>query len=136
MEKKEQTPEWIIATYDDPNNRKVEFSELLALKDKISSALLLWDYNSYYVNLSEQYFIINGGRRLQPTIFPKLDNSSFLYARRNKKTMPVGVAPGNEYLSHEITYLLGIEGTLNGEKKELLIQISSDGSLWKWIPKR
>ena len=136
MELEKYGPEWIITTYEDDNPRKVDFLELLGLRDQISSALLLWNFNSYYINLSEAYFIINGGRKIQPTVFFNMTDRKFLYARRHRETLPVGVELGNENKTHEVFYLLGVEGMIEGEKKELLLFISSDGSLWKWIPKR
>ena len=136
MGMEEYGPEWIITTYEDANPRKVDFLELLGLRDQISSALLLWNFNSYYINLSEAYFIINGGRKIQPTVFFNMTDRKFLYARRHRETLPVGVDLGNENRTHEVFYLLGVEGMLEGEKKELLLLISSDGTLWKWIPKR
>ena len=136
MQMEEYPPEWMITTYDNPEYRKVEFSELLALKDEINSAILLWNFNSYLINISEAYFIINGGRKLQPTVFFNMTDRKFLYARRHRETLPVGVDLGNENRTHEVFYLLGVEGMVEGEKKELLLFISSDGTLWKWIPKR
>ncbi len=112
-------PEWVISVYGEPKPRSVSFKELFELKDKISSMTLLWNTHSFYVNVEEGYFIINGGRRLKPLPFESLEDKKILYARRNSMNVTVS---GNDDLKQGdiiVTYLLGVHGKLGEEEKEI-----------------
>jgi len=127
--------EWIITTSDDEGPRKVQFRELYALKDKIEQMTILWDVNSYHVNIPERYFIINGGRKL--FFKDEFDEAVLFYAKRNRKTIGMNKAPvartvEGKVLSHSVTYLLGLDGTQDGKEKILLLQTSPDGKFWRW----
>ena len=127
---KVQEPEWIITTYDSSKKQHVEvFKNLFAQREEIDSMMLLFDYNSYYISVDGRFFIINGGRRIQPRELQILENPIILYARRHTKTISVS---GNSEPTDTLTYLLGVEGIVDGEKKELFLQISQDGRFWAW----
>ena len=124
-------PTWIITTYDDETQRAVEFSQLFALRSKIRTALLLWDTNSYYVNVKDRFFMINGGRKI-PINDNFSDTISFLYARRNKQSVALFTSKGS-ITKPEVSYILGVEGI---ENQELFIHITKNGTLWEWGDKR
>jgi len=75
-------PEWFITTVSRKDPEKVLFKDIFKQRNEILSMMILWDYNSYYVNILDRYFIINGGRRLQPTVLLQLENPIVCYARR------------------------------------------------------
>lgn len=122
-------PEWIITRVDDPKPQRVEFPDLFSQKDQITSIAVLWDTNSYYVNIEEGYFIINGGRRLQPTGVAMMEDRRIEYARRNSRSFAVGQQDKSVNSS---SYLVGIEGRIENEERQLLIHVSSDGRSWGW----
>ena len=122
-------PEWIITTYDSSKQRNICFKDLLKLRPQIDSLMLLFDYNSFYVNVDGRYFIINGGRRIQPTAFSMMVKPTVLYSKRRTRTMTVN---GGSKSTDVISYLLGVEGELDGQMRQLLLHISGDGKLWVW----
>lgn len=126
-------PEWIIETEDNRSPHSVQLPEIFAQKDLVRSVVLLWDTNSYYVNVEEGYFIINGGRRLQPTGVAMMEDRRICYARRNSRSFAVGQP---DQAQDSVSYLVGVEGRIEGEERQLLLQISSDGRLWVWKDKR
>lgn len=129
-------PDIIVTTELNPEPFQVLFSDLYALKNKIKSLLFLWDYNSYYVNVEQGYFIINGGRRIQPTITLTMTDKIIEYAKRNRVDVTLD---NNENINSgevQSSYLLGIIGKDGTENKSILIHISPDGSLWGWKDKR
>ncbi len=129
------SPEWIITTTDQMRPLKVEFKDLLALKPKILSMMLLWVHNSYYVNVAERTMIINGGHKFRPLAMEEFDPIQILYARRNQAHYSVNDSQ-NDGPNRSRSYLLGFEGILNKESRELFLHISEDGSLWAWKHKR
>lgn len=128
-------PEIIVTTENNPEPYEVQFSDIYNIKDKIKSMLLLWDTNSYYVNIDVGYFIINGGRRVQPVILQMMTDKTIEYAKRNRMDVTLD---GDDLEQGEIqsSYLLGVTGKYNGENKTILVHVSPDGSLWGWKDKR
>lgn len=117
-------PEYIISTVDQGSPRIVPFSELYAQRRDITAMTLLWDHNSYHVNVVDRYFIINGGRKLHfEDLFPV---PMILYSRRNR----FEVSDGEGAKDPMVTYLLGLQS--QDEKKQLFLHISGDGQAWAW----
>ncbi len=128
-------PEWIVTTTDQMSPIKAKFIDLFEMKPRILSMMLLWVHNSYYVNVAERTMIINGGHKFRPLAMEEFDPIHILYARRNQAVYTTnGVQDGGSDKS--ISYLLGFEGILNKESRELFLHISEDGSLWAWKHKR
>ncbi len=123
--------DWIIS--EDETLKKVQFNYIFPNKEHIDSITMLFDTNSYIINVRQRFFIINGGRRIQPKPVMLMDEVWPLAVKRRRKTVTLN---GEESGDESLSYLLGIEGILNGEKREVLIQISQDGSLWAWKSKR
>ena len=127
-----QIPEFIVTTYERPEAHEIQFNELFKLKINITSIMLLWDFNSYYVNVDEGYFIINGGRRVQPTVIGKLSDRELEYARRSRVDLELGSDDLVDAPDAQVSYLFGITGTYEHEKKSVLLHIAEDGSVWGW----
>jgi hypothetical protein len=127
-----KTPEFIITTTDEPEQREAQFSDLYALKDKIASIMLLWDFNSYYINIQQGYFIINGGRRIQPTVASLMLHKKLEYARRNRMDVQIAGDDEKENPEISISYIFGMHGVSGDEEKSILLHISSDGTTWCW----
>ncbi len=125
-------PEFIIRIKGEPTPRPVEFGELFALRDKLQSLTLLWDCNSYHVNVSEgkRHFLINGGRRLKMPAYKKCTDLKVFYRKRNQQDITFGVT--SKKGDYRAFYLLGFEGTVDGEAKLTFLQVSEDGTQWVW----
>ena len=123
-------PEIIISTKSQPTPAVVPFSALFSQRESITQMTLLWDYNSYHVNLSDKYFIVNGGRKLffEDNIEGEI---RLLYARRNRMSVSIG-SPGADCDKFVSAYLLGVES----DKKKLFLIISDDGAEWGWKDNR
>ncbi len=128
-------PEWIVTTTDHMSPIKAKFIDLFEMKPRILSMMLLWVHNSYYVNVAERTMIINGGHKFRPLAMEDFDPIHILYARRNQATYKTG-GQQSEGPQRSLSYLLGFEGILNGESRELFLHISEDGSLWAWKHKK
>lgn len=131
-------PVWVITTYTDATQKAVEFSQLFAVRFDIKTALLLWDTNSYYINVEGRYFIINGGRKI--AVNNEFgDSVNFLYARRVQQSVSLFTSKG-KITKPEVAYLLGLQGAWEGparyENNELFVHVSEDGKSWKWGNKR
>jgi len=129
-------PEWIICTHDRPAPHVVDFKEMFAIKSSIIVLQLLWNYNCYFVDVKRRRFVINGGRNIFISDWKDVQNVEILYAKRHTKTVQLNKTVEDGSGKHEITYLLGIQGTLDGERKEVLIHISPNGKEWYWRDKR
>jgi hypothetical protein len=127
--------EWIITKQegDKVKAETVAFKDIFPQADKIISVMMLWNTNSYYVNAKDKYFIINGGRRIQPTGLLQFTDSKVVAIKRHRVDMPLN---GEDSSRESTSFLLGINGILNEEKRELYLHISPDGSLWTWKANR
>lgn len=121
--------EFIVKLKNEDTPKTLPFKELFQNRSNMESMQLLWDCSSYYVNVEERYFIINGGRRVQPDNLVMMESPMVLYTRRNKQEVGMdGVEVGDRV----ITYLLGAEGIVDGIHKEILLEIEETGILWRW----
>lgn len=119
--------EWIVT--DDAGVRKVLFKDIFPNRDKIQAITMLWDTNTYQVNLEDLCFIINGGRRIQPTALLQFTDVKPVAIKRHRKEMSL---TGGDTGEEQVSFLLGVSGILDGEERQLLLHISQDGSLWAW----
>ena len=117
-------PSWLITTPDKKVIHTVPFGELRGQKDQITSATLLWRVNSYYVDVVRKRFVVNGGQHLH--IDGLEGKTVFQYARRTKLELSHGSNNGGE--KRVVTYLIGI----TAENREILLEISEDGAMWRW----
>lgn len=124
-------PEIIIRNKKEPTPRPVRFEELSSLVDGLQSITLLWNCNSYLVNVDRRCFIINGGRRIGVNpIFKDCRDLKLFYRRRTQMDLTVGSDNGGD--NRRVSYLLGFSGVVNGEEKFMFIQVTDDGSQWVW----
>lgn len=126
-------PEWLVCTNDRPAPHVVPFKELFAIKESMTALQLLWHFNSYYVDAKRKRFVINGGRNVFLPDWKNAQDVKVLYRRRHTETISFG---GDGEKKHEVSYLLGLQGVLQGEQKEIMIHISPDGIEWYWKDKR
>jgi len=126
--------EFVVTTRGEITPKVIPFENLFVLKPNIIAMTLLWNVNSYHVNIEQRLFILNGGRRIHINGFEDAENIRILYVRRNNLKMSVN-SDGNgqpKEEKHEVSYLLGWEGEIKGETKQLMIHISPDGCNWYW----
>ena len=130
--------EFIITVQKDLVPKTVKFEQLNSIRDKITSLTFLWTTNSYYVNIVRKYFIINGGRRLQiEKDFHGYEKVALLYCKRHTITMGTNeiISNGGGVKKHNIFYIMGLQG-IGDEPKEILLHISPNGRMWKWLDHR
>jgi len=122
-------PEWIVTFKDDKMARKLEHGQLYPNRERIESVVVFWDTNSYYVNVTGKFFIINGGRRVTSERLSRLENPMVLCVRRNQIQIPVN---GSSAPKKFALYLVGIQGVIEGKETQLFAEISNGGKDWEW----
>lgn len=128
--------EFIVKLRTEEAPKNLPFKELFHNRPEMASMMLLWNNNSYYINVEDRYFLINGGRRIIPAVLVLMKNPIVLYARRNKQEVNMNMDKPSEMGDRTITYLLGAEGIVDGISKEILLEVSENGLFWKWRNKR
>lgn len=123
-----ESPEWFITDSLEGKPKQVNFPDIFSIKSDVKSLMILWPLSSYYVNIEEKYFIIQGGKRIQPSGITEMKDVRLLYARRNRQDMTLD---GQSKVLH-VSYLIGIEGELEGETRVLFLEVSDDGRFWRW----
>lgn len=122
--------EWIISNHDKPEPHVVDFEEIYDLRDQINSITLLWDTNSYHVDLVRKEIIINGGRRICIKGFERMGDLTAIAVKRHTKRISFNGDEGDP--GEMVSYLIGWEKDVEGEKKEIMLHISPDGREWCW----
>jgi len=136
---KSMDPEYIITTSEKPESHLVDFGEVFKQRDHIKTITLLWNTNSYLVNVEKRFFLINGGRRMQVNNLVQSSKVLPFLIRRHQAKIGVGFADGDgggEVSEHTLTHLLGLEAEVLGVRKEIMIHISTDGREWVWKDRR
>ena len=131
------SPAW-IARIGSGEAQVLQFEQLYELREKITELTIAWPCNTYKVNVSEKYFILNGGMKIRMKGMEDIEDAIILYTRRVRKTLHINcdgqLLEGGE--NEEISYLLGIQGNAFGTKREYLVHVSQDGMIWVWRDKR
>lgn len=113
----------IVTTTEKATPQVVEFEQLYPIKDKITSIIFLWNTNSYYVNIEDNTFMINGGRKL---VFATFGEAHVLYRKRSAVSFAVGSPETSE---KTITWIIGLE---NEEGEKLFLKLQDNGKTWQW----
>lgn len=130
-------PDFIVSTSVPFDFRKISFSEFFKIKDHVKAVSILWEYNSYFINVHEGIFIINGGKKVRPIYLDKMTDLKLEYARRNRMDVVLDTTEKIKTREIQIVYLFGIKGKYyDGTEKMILLQISQDGSCWAWKDSR
>lgn len=116
--------EILVTVQDDPNPRKVEFSDLFPLRESLQSVMFLFNTNSYYVDALSKTFIINGGRRI---CFKELGECEILYRKRNRAEVSL---TGDQKGSPMTFYLIGLREKETG--RVVFTMVTEDGASWEW----
>jgi len=119
--------EIIITTGENPDPQLVQFSDLYDLRESITSIMYLWNTNCYYVDVTHQTFIINGGRKLHFEMGP----CRVCYRRRNQHKYAMNDLKGKPEKTQ--IHIVGLEKI--GTEKRLILMISEDGQEWRWANK-
>ena len=128
-------PTFLVSTEYPLKYKICSFSQLYNIRFDIKSLILLWDFNSYLINIHDKYFIINGGRKIQPNVFNEMKDFHLIYARRNRINIVLDSDKPTE--KPQKFYLFGIEGKfLDNMANSILLQISEDGTQWIWRDKK
>lgn len=116
--------EIIVTTKDDPGCPKnVDFPDLHPMIGEITSMMFLWDENSYYVNVENNMFIVNGGRRLR---VERLGKCRALCRKRNQAELSLT----GEEKSRKVFWLIGLQDI--DTESVFLVKISEDGREYSW----
>lgn len=117
--------EIIVKLSDEIKPRSIRFEDMYNVADKVESLMLLWDANSYYVDVKSSHFLINGGRRLE---FPRITDPRLVYRKRTSQTVSIsGAAEGSR---KSVSWIVGIR---DGDEGEMILLIITDtGAAWYW----
>ena len=107
--------------------KPVPFEEIKNYSDKLTSLTALWNYNSYHFNVRGEA-IINGGRRIQLSIF-KNPNTRIICKRRHQ--LDIGMNDGKP-VDKRLLYVLGLECYAATVRQVAVLLISEDGKEWSW----
>ena len=118
------TPEIVVATKGHRVLQKTSFEEASQNKREIIVASLVWNTNSYFVDIDEQVFVINGGKKIRFEEWLVNDPILVLIRRHHLR---LGMGDGEHPLK-EVSYLLGYVGIAAGAERTMLMHISPDGS--------
>lgn len=132
-------PEYIITTSEKPESHLVDFGEVFKQRDHIRTITLLWNTNSYLVNVEKRFFLINGGRRMQVNDLVQSSKVLPFLIRRGQNKLTVNMSDPNDkgkIHGQSRTHLLGLEAEVRGVRKEIMIHISASGKEWVWKDKR
>jgi hypothetical protein len=128
-----QAPEFIVKVEGEPTPRPIAFEDIFEIKDKLQSLTLLWDTNCYHVNRSRRYVCVNGGRKIGLKYFKGCRDLGIFYRRRNSVEITFNTIPNTAMQGERmIRYLLGFEGTVDGQERLVFLNISEDGRHWIW----
>ena len=122
-------PDFVIATVDNPQPHVVQFEDLYAQREQIAHITLLWNFNSYHVNVAERHFIVNGGRMIIRGEDQFSGTAQLIYTRRKRVDM---LMEDDSIPAHRTLYLVGLK---DGDR-ELMLEIAEDGSRYTWRTKR
>jgi len=123
--------EIIITTRENQTPQIVPFEALYQLHqtEVITTMMLLWNHNSYYVSVPDKTFIVNGGRKLALEQFGECE---FLYRRRNQ--VEVGMNEPSDDGGEKtkvVNWIIGLKSV--GADTMVLLQIAEDGHAWSWL---
>ena len=134
MQQFDKGPEWIARLKSEKVPRSMRFEELFLKRDEFEDLVILWNYNSYRIDCHKKEFIINGGRRVQLASWKHYKNGRIRYARRVHKQININSKEGTFAV---VTFLIGMAYYEGAEKKdEIYLQISEDGTRWRWLDTR
>ena len=116
--------EIIITTGEEPTPQKVGFEALYPVKDDITSIVFLWNTNSYFIDIENNMFMLNGGRRIS---FPDMGRCHLLYRKRNAVNFAVGSLQATS--KKTVTWIVGLE---NEDEKKIVLMLRDNGKTWQW----
>ena len=118
-----QEPEIVAASKAKRQLEKTTFEYISQHRAEVTIAALVWNTNSYFIDVEEQVFVINGGKKIRFDEW-QIDDSQILLIRRNKQDLkdgePQKVVP--------LGYMLGLQGTHEGQPRMVFVHVSPDGS--------
>jgi len=118
-----EEPRFVITSKDHTTPHPMPFKKLFSIKESLISLALIWPTNSYYVNIQQEHFVINGGLYLKMSEYEGA--KCIEYRRRRRKDLS---ADGSKVLKQSMFYLLGWKV----ENRYLFLEISEDGKKWEW----
>lgn len=120
-------PEFVIASKAKRTLEKVTFEYISQHRPEVVTAALVWNTNSYLVDVEEQVFVVNGGKKIRFDEWP-IDNRRLLLIQSNRQD----VKEGELQVVKVVSYMLGIEGTHEGQPRMIFVHISPDGSQFEF----
>lgn len=124
-------PDYVMASKGHCQMEKSSFEEMSKRRSEITTAALVWDTNSYFVDVDAQVFVVNGGKKIRFDEWP-IQNPVVALVRRNQSDF----MDGKKTRTSSIGYFLGIEGTWKGQPRMVLMEISPDGSSFRFKTSR
>ena len=101
------------------------FSELYNMRDQIITLTVMWDYNSYLIDLYERHIVINGGRALRMDLLTQMEDPKLYYRKRHMTN--IGISDGKTK-QDRLSYVVGAEGIVAGKLRQIYMLIKGDGT--------
>lgn len=131
---------FLVSTKKDNKQIVIDFKDIFNIKSDLRTMTLLWNTNSYHVNLVGRFFIVNGGRKINIGGFDTVKCIEIIYAKRHSMAVSFNTSDKNgkgNIQKETITYLLGMQGKdIKGTKREIMLHVSTNGDEHEWLDKR
>ena len=125
--------EFLVTTKSDKIPKVMQFEVIAGYKPEIETMTLLWNANSYHVNLPQRLFIINGGRRIHIQGWEDVESVNILYYKRHNREVSVNGDNGSPREGpNVVSYLRGWEGGVAEDAKQIMLHIGPNGKEWYW----
>jgi len=129
-----------ITTTATVNPIPIDFYDIKKIPDPVTAVILIWDHNSYVINVAEKFFVINGGRVVVPEFLKSIDKPKLSYCMRRRASVDLGgeVEEGGVNLSDRAftSYLFGVDSEEGSSPWATHLEISDDGKFWRFVGKR
>ena len=126
-------PAWVVETESNPTSRPIAFSDLKAYQQDIVAVALIWPTHSSRVGVRDRFFVINGGFPIKTDTDQAKSEAVLEYVRRQSQNVSL-IGNNNVRVGGVATvYLIGYKYvTVDGVEKTRLVEISQDGTTWKF----
>jgi hypothetical protein len=130
-----EAPSIIISTIDNETLHEVLFEDVYRQRENITTALLRWKTNSYFLNIKERSFTVDGDKIFY---YPEFFDAHMIYIRRNKLKVNISdLYAETEFDHHQLQHLFGLQGKNKQDQFiERFLCISVDGTNWSWQTRR
>lgn len=121
-------PQIVVATKKERVLYLTTFEDVAITKEEVATCALIWNTNSYYIDVENQIFVVNGGKKIRFDEY-QVANAILVFVRRHHVTL-------NGEKKEETSYFLGYEGEGKEKHEMMAMHISPDGSEFRFVQTR